>query len=74
MNTIRFTNEAKNWNEAFPIGNGFIGAMVFGGTSIERIQVNEDSLWSGGNMNRINPDAKEYIPQIRTLLKEDKIE
>ena len=52
MNEIWFRNEAEEWTEALPIGNGFMGAMVFGRTSVERIQVNEDSVcqadtWSG---------------------------
>ena len=63
MDKIWFRKEAEDWNEALPIGNGSLGAMVFGKTGLERIQINEDSVWSGGFMNRINPDAKEhYIP------------
>ena len=63
MNEIWFRNEAEEWTEAFPIGNGFMGAMVFGRTSVERIQVNEDSVWSGGYMERVNPDADVYKRQ-----------
>ena len=48
--------------------------MVFGGTLIERISMNEDSLWYGGFRNRVNPDAKENLTRIRNLLREDKIQ
>lgn len=62
------------WNEALPIGNGCLGGMVFGGMEKERIQLNEDTLWyGGGGRDRVNPDARKYIEQIRTLLKEGKI-
>ena len=58
MGNIYFRKEAEEWNQAFPIGNGFLGAMVFGNVAKERIQVNEDSVWSGGFSNRVNPDAE----------------
>ena len=74
MNEIWFRNEAEEWTEAFPIGNGFMGAMVFGRTSVERIQVNEDSVWSGGYMERVNPDAKEHLHEVRQLLKEGRVQ
>ena len=74
MNEIWFRNEAEEWTEALPIGNGFMGAMVFGRTSIERIQVNEDSVWSGGYMERVNPDAKEHLHEVRQLLKEGRVQ
>lgn len=74
MNKIWFQKEAENWNEALPVGNGYLGAMVFGGKSKERIQVNEDSLWSGGFMSRVNPDAKQNLQTVRELLFEGKLE
>ena len=43
-----YEQPARNWNEALPVGNGKMGAMVFGGVSSERIQFNEDTLWLGG--------------------------
>lgn len=62
------------WNEALPIGNDCLGGMVFGRMEKERIQLNEDTLWYGGGArDRVNPDARKYIEQIRTLLKEGKI-
>ncbi|WP_099469745.1 glycoside hydrolase family 95 protein [Konateibacter massiliensis] len=72
MNKICMHKEAKNWNEALPVGNGFMGAMVFGGVGTERIQINEDSVWSGGFIERTNPDARDYFSKIRDLLMAEK--
>ncbi len=74
MNTLWYRQPAANWNEALPLGNGRMGAMVFGGALIERVSMNEDSLWYGGFRNRVNPDAKSNLPRIRRLLREDKIQ
>lgn len=62
-----------NWNHALPIGNGRLGAMVFGNIISERIQLNEDSLWNGGPRDRINPDTCKHLPEIRRLLKDGKL-
>lgn len=67
-NALGYTHWAENWNEALPIGNGFLGAMIFGDPSNERLQLNEDSLWSGKKMQRINPQAREHLPQIRKMI------
>jgi len=64
---------SRIWTEALPIGNGRMGAMVFGGTKSERIQINEDSIWSEGFRERVNPFAKKELGNIRTLIKEKKI-
>lgn len=64
---------AKDWNSALPLGNGRMGAMVFGGTVLERISLNEDTCWYGGFRDRVNPDAKKYLPVVRQLLREDRI-
>lgn len=68
-----YKEAAKEWNEALPLGNGAIGAMVFGGPKRELIQLNEESLWYGGYRDRHNKDAKKYLPRIRQLLWEGKI-
>lgn len=68
INKISFDSPAKDWNEALPIGNGKLGGMVFGSPYIERIQLNEDSIWSGGPRDRINPSALEKLPEIRELI------
>ena len=73
MNILRYRQSAASWNEALPLGNGRLGAMVFGGVTLERLQLNEDSVWSGGFTDRVNPDARRYLPQIRQLLSEGRI-
>ncbi len=70
---LRYDAPAKDWNEALPIGNGRIGGVVFGGLGSEHIQVNEDTIWYGGPMDRNNPSAKEKLPIIQGLIKEGKI-
>ena len=47
MNILKYNSPAKFWEEALPLGNGRIGAMIFGGTDRERIELNEDTIWSG---------------------------
>lgn len=64
---------ARTWNDAYPIGNGTLGAMVFGDIRRERLQMNEDSVWSGGPMDRVNPDAKRYGGQVRQLVEQGRI-
>ena len=59
---------AQDWEAALPIGNGRLGAMVFGAVETERLQLNEDSLWHGGPRDRHNPDAAGSLPDIRRLL------
>lgn len=68
-----YKQPARNWNEALPIGNGRLGAMVFGRVNEELIQLNEETLWSGGPVNtNPNPQAQQYLTHIReALFKED---
>lgn len=66
--TVWHKQPARNWNEATPIGNGRLGAMIFGNVNSERLQLNEDSLWSGAPQDADNPKALEALPQIRELL------
>ncbi|MCR5502355.1 MAG: glycoside hydrolase family 95 protein [Lachnospiraceae bacterium] len=73
MNRLWYKNATNDWNCALPLGNGFMGAMCFGGTLIDRFQLNNDSVWWGGPRDRINPDAKENIPIIRKLIREGRI-
>jgi alpha-L-fucosidase 2 len=56
------------WVRALPVGNGRLGAMVFGGVVHERLQLNEDTLWAGRPYNPVNPDAREALPEVRRLL------
>jgi len=66
--TLWYQQPAKTWTEALPAGNGRLGAMIFGGVESERIQLNEDSLWSGAPQDADNPKALEALPEIRKLL------
>lgn len=64
-----YNKPADVWTEALPVGNGRIGAMVFGKVYEELIQLNESTLWSGGPVKRnVNPQAVSYLPQIRNAL------
>ena len=68
-----YAQPAASWNMALPVGNGRLGAMVFGHVLKERLQLNEDSVWSGAPRDRHNPDAARYYPQIKSLLREGRI-
>ncbi len=74
MNRLFYKQQAKNWNEALPLGNGFMGAMCFAGTCVDRFQLNNDSLWHGGFKNRVNPSAKDKLPEIRELIRKGRIQ
>ena len=71
--TIWFDQPAKKWEEALPVGNGCLGGMVYGTPYTECIQLNEDSVWHGGPMDRNNPSAQEQLPEIRRLIFEGRI-
>ncbi len=74
-NLILWYNQpAKDWNEALPIGNGRLGAMVYGRTGTELIQLNEQTLWTGGPVNlNPNPGAVKYLQPVRDELFRDSI-
>jgi alpha-L-fucosidase 2 len=63
-----YRNPAEAWIEALPIGNGRLGAMVFGGVARERLQLNEDTLWAGGPYDPSSPDALAALPEVRRLV------
>ena len=63
---------AKKWNEAFPFGNGRLGGMMFGRVGNERIQLNEDSLWSGAPGDYYKPNGPKVLAQARELIFDDK--
>jgi alpha-L-fucosidase 2 len=63
-----YRQPAKAWTEALPVGNGRLGAMVFGGINEERLQLNEDTLWAGGPYDPVNPDAMAALPEVRQLV------
>ena len=68
MSKLWYQQSASKWEEALPLGNGSLGAMVFGDVSDERLQVNEESMWYGGRVDRNNPDARKNLPKIRELI------
>jgi len=63
-----YRQPAREWTEALPVGNGRLGAMVFGGTAHERLQLNEDTLWNGGPYDPVNPHARATLPEVRRLI------
>ena len=63
-----YDKPAAVWTEALPLGNGRLGAMVFGTPGVEQIQLNEETIWAGRPNNNANPDALEYIPKVRELV------
>jgi alpha-L-fucosidase 2 len=66
--TLWYAAPAEGWLEALPIGNGRLGAMVYGRTGRETIQLNEDSVWQRGPADRNNPAAREHVDEVRRLL------
>ena len=70
--TLWYDEPAEQWTEALPIGNGRLGAMIFGKTDRELVQLNEDTLWTGGPHDYAHEGAKDHLPEIRRLLFEGK--
>ncbi len=66
--TLWFDEPAEKWLEAFPLGNGRIGGMVFGGIKEERIGLNEESLWAGQPVDNIPPQVREHLDEIRRAI------
>src|SRR5689334_13734449 len=67
-----YAKPATKWTEALPVGNGRLGAMIFGGVEKDRIQFNEETLWTGGPRDYNRAGASAYLPQIRQLLADGK--
>jgi len=63
-----YDKPASVWTEALPLGNGRLGAMVYGTPSVEQIQLNEETIWAGRPNNNANPEALQYIPKVRELV------
>jgi len=66
--SLRYETAAKEWTEALPLGNGRIGAMLFGGVQEEHLQINEDTLWGGGPHDYTNPEAYSHLSELRQLI------
>ncbi|GHV22008.1 hypothetical protein FACS1894174_06150 [Bacteroidia bacterium] len=71
-NVLWYRRSAKVWEEALPIANGRLGAMIFGGVADERLQLNENTLWDGYPLDPNNPEALKALPEVRRLLFENK--
>ena len=72
---IHYKQPARNWNEALPVGNGRLGVMTFGRVTDELLQLNEETLWSGGPVEKNpNPDAIKHLPAVREALKREDYE
>jgi alpha-L-fucosidase 2 len=63
-----YDKPAEQWVEALPVGNGRLGAMVFGNPYCEKIQLNENTVWGGQPNRNDNPDAKQALPKVRQLI------
>ncbi|HEX6765351.1 MAG TPA: glycoside hydrolase family 95 protein, partial [Polyangiaceae bacterium] len=66
--SLWYRRPAQAWVEALALGNGRLGAMVFGGINEEQLQLNEDTLWGGGPHDPSNPDALDALPRVRSLI------
>ena len=67
-----YRESAPYWEAALPIGNGRLGAMVYGGAEQEKLALNEDTLWSGRPENRYSPEIYQSLPEARRLIAERK--
>lgn len=68
QHTLWYDQPAEEWVEALPVGNGSLGAMIYGKVNNEKIVLNEESIWTGQPVNRQIPDAGKYLPKARELL------
>ena len=63
-----YQRPAQTWTQALPVGNGVMGGMVFGTPAMERIQLNEETIWAGQPNEVLHPEARTYLPQVRQLI------
>ncbi len=68
-----YKTPAADWSQALPVGNGRLAAMVFGGVSQEHLQLNEETIFAGKRMDRVNPAARVSLPKVRQLLLDGKV-
>jgi alpha-L-fucosidase 2 len=73
-NRLMYDKPAEHWEEALPLGNGRLGAMLFGTPAKEHIQLNEDTVWAGSPYRNDNPQALESLPELRRLIFEGRYE
>ena len=74
MSTLWYEKPASEWTQSLPIGNGRLGAMIFGGIQEEHLQLNEDTLWGGGPHCYDNPEALDHLLRVRELIAEGKFD
>jgi alpha-L-fucosidase 2 len=74
MGRLWYREPAAKWLHALPVGNGRLGAMVFGRVYKESVLLNEDTVWTRARADRNNPDALRYLPDVRRLLREGRTE
>lgn len=70
---MKYSKPAVRWEDGMPVGNGRLGAMVIGEPYHELMTLNEDSIWGGGPMNRINPDARKNLDKVRQFILDEKM-
>ncbi|MBE6341175.1 MAG: glycoside hydrolase family 95 protein [Bacteroidales bacterium] len=68
QHNLWYDQPAQMWTEALPIGNGHLGAMVYGTPANDRLQLNEETIWAGRPNNNANPEAREWLPKIREMV------
>lgn len=71
FSSLHYDSPASSWSEALPIGNGRLGGMIYGRTSTELIQLNEDSVWYGGPQDRTPGDAHRNLDRLRQLIRDE---
>lgn len=71
---LTYNKPAENWNEALPIGNGKLGAMIFGGATQEHLQLNEETIWAGEPGNNVPKNTFDSIKKVRWLINEGQFE
>lgn len=69
---LRMSNAADRWDNASPVGNGRLGAMIYGGVPEERISFNEDTIWAGGEVDAAAPGLRDVIDRVRSMFLENK--
>lgn len=65
---LYYDKQAERWEETLPIGNGSLGAMIWGTVKEERLGLNQDTIWSGYQRDKNNPNAAKYLEQVRQLV------
>ena len=70
---IWMAKPAAKWSDALPVGNGRLGAMVYGGSNEETIQLNEDTYWTGGPYSSVVKGGSKYLPEVRDLVFKGKL-